>query len=37
MFCQDCEAWIYIKNCKNCLFNVLCAYEIPDTQDCTDL
>jgi len=36
-FCQNCESWIYIENCKNCLFNVLCAYEIPDIQDSSDL
>ena len=26
-FCQSCEVGICIKNCKNCLFNVLCDYK----------
>ena len=23
-FCQDCELWTQIDNCRDCLFNVLC-------------
>ena len=26
-FCQNCEAWICIENCKNCLFNALLGYK----------
>lgn len=22
--CEDCELWIKIENCRECLFNVLC-------------
>ena len=22
-FCEDCQLWIKIENCKQCLFNVL--------------
>ena len=25
-FCQNCEAWICIENCRNCLFDVLLGY-----------
>jgi hypothetical protein len=26
-FCQNCEVWICIKNCRNCLFNALLGYK----------
>jgi len=29
--CQNCEIWICIKNCKECLFNILSDYKIPDS------
>ena len=22
-FCEDCMIWIYVKNCRTCLFNLL--------------
>lgn len=22
-FCEDCQLWIVVDNCKSCLFNVL--------------
>ena len=22
-FCEDCMLWIYVENCKTCLFNLL--------------
>jgi hypothetical protein len=26
-FCQNCDAWICIENCRNCLFNALLGYK----------
>ena len=29
-FCQNCEAWICIQNCRDCLFNTLLGYKPDD-------
>jgi len=32
-FCQSCEAWICINNCKECLINVLLDYKPRENED----
>jgi len=34
--CQNCEIWICVKNCRECIFNILCAYEKPNSQNWID-